>query len=284
MMETAPSVREGILPEAKSGAHGLSGWSLPGHGEAYDDCGKKRYRGCLNVSEHPGGLDREPGLAYVQVYPRRCFRAVCPKCYESWAGREAGRAEHRLQGYRPRTARGVIHLSVSVPSKDWSLPYGRLRPRAYEVARAAGFKGGCSIFHPWREDEETGVWSLGPHFHMLGFGWIAGAEKVHEATEWVVKNLGLRKSVSATLLYQLSHAGIHGDFHTVTWFGALAYGKLKVEAMEPEKPTCPLCKAELTPLLWMAELGDPPGDVGCYFLERGGWVQRSLRSPFQPSI
>ena len=92
---TVQAALRGILPYAKSIELGL--WTLVGNGEAYRDCGDLRYRGCLNVDEHPASLDgRDQGQVYVESFYRSCNRKECPKCYESWAGLESYRAQHRL--------------------------------------------------------------------------------------------------------------------------------------------------------------------------------------------
>jgi hypothetical protein len=145
------------------------------------------------------------------------------------------------------------------------------------VARAAGLRGGCLIFHPWREHKDEtgrglGDWFWSPHFHIVGYGWIS--QTAYARTGWVVKNHGLRKSVYETLSYQLSHAGVHmpqkgilpvakgskpHKFCTLVWFGCCSYNKLKV-AKRVERATCPECGYELVRLVWVGD-GDPPAPV-----------------------
>lgn len=261
--------RSGILPIAKSTVLDLpSGWSLPGRGVAYGDCGNLRFRGCLNVEHHHEALDREQnGKAFVTAYRRSCGRKECPICCESWASLEADRAEYRLSMYRGRW-RKPIHFSVNPSPELWGIPYEKLRSSTYRVAKRAGIVGACMVYHNERQDSSK-KWFFSPHFHGVGYGWHRG----FSILGWVVKNHGIRKSVYATLAYLLSHAGVHKDYHTTTWFGALSYNKLKVPPPAVEKPKCPLCGAELVKLFYVGNGRVPPPDmVGNYFLERGDWI------------
>ena len=270
----------GILPIAKSKMEfdlktminpwGFE-WGLPGHGEKYSDCGHWRSRGCMNVDGHSQqGLDEDhAGLIFVKRYQRTCFRAQCPVCYESWAGKEAGKIEYRLRGM-PKNKR-AIHLVVSPPAEVWiRLSYSELKKRAYVIAKSSGFKGGCCVFHPFRKDESTNQWYFSPHFHMIGNGWIKGTKKGFEAHGWIVKNAGLRKTVSGTALYLLSHAGIHASHHTVTWFGSLSYNNMTIPPKPKEEDLCPICKCELQELWYFGALKLPEEKAG-FWLDPEGW-------------
>jgi len=125
----------------------------------------------------------------------------------------------------------------------------------------------------------VGRWYFSPHFHMLGYGWIRNTAENYSRTGWVVKNVGVRKSVVATAQYQLSHAGIHESCHTVTWFGGLSYNKLRVPMEEEPVDKCPLCGRPLVWLRWVGE-GDPPlpDEEGSYYVDPGGWVESCGRS------
>lgn len=266
---------QGILPIAKSKSpvfidpKGILvswgfDWGLPGQGEAYADCGSARFKGCLNVGEH------ESGLALVKMYRRTCMRAECPICYESWAGKQAKRIEHRLKAWKSRGE--VIHLIVSPPVEVWvrSPSENALRRKAYRIASESRFLGGSCMFHPFREDPLTHRWHFSPHFHMLGYGWIRGTKEGFERHGWVVKNAGVRKTVSGTALYQLSHAGVHKSKHTVTWFGRLAYNNFKAPPLEKDD-RCPECGSKLRPLQYVGS-GDPPMEKGDYWLASDNWI------------
>jgi hypothetical protein len=238
--------------------------------------------GCLNASEHPASLDgRKAGLVYIKVKKHSCGRPKCPKCYESWASREAKRIEYRVSQFLVKRVAKPIHLMVSPPIQDSSLSVSELRTRAYAIAQRVGFVGGSCIFHPFREDDPTKRWYFSPHFHMIGYGWIQGSKSTFESSGWITKNLGVRESVSATAFYQLSHCGVwygEGRRHSVTWFGELGYRKLRVNPMPREIERCPLCQAELEKLLWSSGLAScpVPDVVGEYFVDPGGWFKTDV--------
>lgn len=271
---------KGILPIAKSIAGDWGFWRLPGHGEQYADCGSWRYRGCLNVEEHvnDGLFESIAGKAYIEFYRRACLRAECPVCYEKWAGKEAGKIEYRLASVGRRMGL-VIHVTVSPSMDDWAMPYEKLRAKAYSIAKKSGFKGGSCIFHPYREDDR-GFWYFSPHFHLVGYGWIKDTAEGYSSHGWVVKNIGVRETVSGTALYQLSHCGVHPHFHSVTWFGKLSYNKLRITPDVPEKHYCPACHSELVQLIFLGrdeQLPDKEDGLGfwsdseLWMRKRGCW-------------
>jgi hypothetical protein len=231
----------------------------------------------------------------VRRYRKSCGRAECPVCYEKWASKQAHRAEKRLSFYRG-PFRKAIHVtanpSIEVVAK---LSYRSLRTYAVKALKKAGLRGGCLIYHPWRELEDdagrkTGEWYYSPHFHSVGFGWIHDTPEIAAVNGVVVKNHGLRKNVYATLMYQLSHAGVSmplsrcgilpiakstgSKLHTVTWWGACSYNKMHVPREELEgKECCPICKAPLVTLMFVGN-GDPPPDVeGDLFLPASDWEE-----------
>ena len=251
-------------------------FSLPGRtGQPYATCGSWLSEGCLNVIEHnQETLDGQGpvGKVYVRRYQMSCKRAVCPVCFRSWARAEAEKIDYRLKAWRSKKKMKVIHVSISPPLKDvLSLSYSNLRKKAYKVARKHGFIGGSLIFHPFRK--RYNAWVFSAHFHLLGYGWIRNVAENFKAEGWIVKNHGIRKSVKATAFYQLTHAGIHDTYHSVTWFGSLAYNKLKISPMpEPEPFRCPICRKKLVPLMYV---GDEklPEKAGFYWLEPDGFFE-----------
>jgi hypothetical protein len=252
-------------------------WILPGHGEAYSDCGSWRSKGCLNVEEHnqQGICEDMAGKVFVKRYRRTCMRAECPTCYESWAGKEAGKIQYRLRA-SPKKRR-PIHLIVSPSMADiCMLSFEDLRRKSYVVSKKSGFLGGSCIFHPFRENELSKEWYFSPHFHMIGYGWIEHTKEGYEEHGWVVKNSGLRKTVSGTALYQLSHAGVHPKYHTVTWFGSLSYNKLRVPPMPEREECCPICGQKLRQL-WYFGSDELPEKEGEYWLPPDDWVYKPRR-------
>lgn len=258
--ETAHAV--GILPLAQSRnfvfIEEREGWNLVGQGEPHDDCGSLRIRICPNPHEIGGVTEKAAVKHYYEAYRRSCLRAECPTCYESWSGREAGRIAHRLSKFSKNK---VIHVVLS-PSHHFDVE--KLKKDCLRLARRAGIYGGAVIVHPFVRrcafcgsniDHEFNScfscggtsfkWSWKPHFHVLGFGWVRNTVQIYNETGVVIKNLGVRKTVVGTALYQLSHAGIKKKKHTVTWFGKLTYRAFKCLPLEKPKHLCPICKEEL---------------------------------------
>ncbi|MBA7699048.1 hypothetical protein ES703_107732 [subsurface metagenome] len=258
----------------------IYGFLLPGHGSKVWSCGEFYTVGCLDHG-------------YIEVRVKSCFRADCPVCRQKWAGRLAGRAEHRISHVRGLGP--AKHIIVSVPLEDWGLvetDYPKLRSKVYKIAKRVGTKGGCVIFHPFRRRcprcgsiPEIGhktcfncgnywfEWYFSPHFHIIGFGWIEGTGAEYLKSGYIVKNIGRRKSIGGTVFYQLSHCGVHLKYHTITWFGSLSYNKLKVEPEYREGNLCPTCRAHLIPCRWFGEGEDPlRGKVeGGYWVDPAGW-------------
>lgn len=259
-----------ILPIAKSTI-----WGLVGHGRAYDDCGRFGWKGCLNVEGHnvPHLDDNSHlGKVYVKGFKRSCDRAECPVCFEKWASRAGRRIEKRLKKWKGGYRR-AIHVTASVPSKnntdkDLTVDYGKLRVLAYRLMKEVGLEGAVCIFHPFRKDARG--WYLSPHFHTVGYGWIRGkrdvktlergTKEVYEDTGWVIKNVGVRKTIRGTISYQLSHAGFHLKHSTITWFGTLSYNKFHVQ-IDEDKEVCPVCREKLI-MIWFVGTDRPPPGAG----------------------
>jgi len=292
----------GILPLAKSSFEvspefSFDGWQLPGHGASYLDCGHKLVFGCVDVEAHKqakiDGLD-VVGKVFVKLKKRTCLRAVCPICYEKWAGKEAHKLAYRISQWRTGKP---VHVALSVPESLWGVPLEDLRSKVYKLASKVGIYGGSCIVHPFRQKckacgsaKETYsdqclncgcsefLWVFSPHFHLIGFGWIDGhkVSELYRKEGWITKNLGIRESVGGTALYQLSHCGIKGGKQAVTWFGRLSYNSdFKVVPEVVEKDVCPICQAELVRLVWVGIGEMPYEDEGDYFDVSENWVEGS---------
>jgi len=265
-------MREGILPYSQSTFYGKGSkaWEsefsadfhLVGSGEEYSNCGQIFAVGCLNVEEHEGmtldGVDMT-GKAVIKYVRNSCHRPLCPKCWSDWANRECDNSKKRLDAFVLKKSNGKalkpIHVIVSVPNLDYGLSLQKMRQKAYRALKRVGLLGGMLIYHPKRK-RKSGDWYFSPHFHVIGYGWIRDTRKNYLHSGYVVKNVGVRKSVRGTIYYQLSHAGISPKFHTVTWFGLLAYNKLRVPNIEKESQICPLCGKRLRRLMWIGNKED----------------------------
>ena len=98
---------------------------------------------------------------------------------------------------------------------------------------------------------------------------------------WVVKNLGVRKSVRGTAFYLLSHAA-KGILPTpdqrgpevVTWAGSMAYNRLRIEDPAPRPIRCAVCGQEISKSDWfqLQWIGsDPPPEAEAGACDRGCW-------------
>lgn len=259
----------------------FDGWSLVGHGEPYFDCGEFGWKGCLNVDHHHERIDN-PGCrekVFVKGYRRSCGRAECPICFEKWGYKQAVRAERRLKFYRGGY-RKAVHITVSVPECDYSLDYRKLRERVMLLLKRSGFRGGSLIPHPFREDARG--WYLSWHFHAVGYGWILGTKNLYEESGYVIKNIGVRKTVRGTIFYQLSHAGFNKKHHVLTWFGELAYNKLRIPKQEGgDREVCPLCGEKLVLLKFVSIDRPPPSELeGEFYLCPEGWMPKFVSREF----
>ena len=174
--------------------------------------------------------------------------------------------------------------------------------------------GGCMIFHPFANDsvsEDTEIsiqvdphsgefdykalkeyfakhnkdikfWYIRPHFHLIGYGWCENTKEEYERSGYIVQNLGVRKSVMSTALYQLSHAGFREGQQTVTWLGFMSNRTFKECKPYPKDGfrilVCPLCGEELKYVKWIGSGLSPLDHVrseGGYQVDPPGWVEIS---------
>jgi hypothetical protein len=245
-----------------------------------NSCGQWMWRGCLEHEKHghkiaPGQKDLSGeaarGWDVVEAYKMSCQKLSCPICYEKAAGKEAARVENRILQYRRRWGKTrYYHWAVSVPKSLYGLSVEQLRKRAYVISRMAGIQGGCCIFHHLRSYDEDDLaedvaagsswktapasWYWSPHFHVMGVGFTSSkrVEHTYEKSGWVVKNLGERQSVRSTAMYQLSHAFIPEKGHSVTWFGCMAYNKLRVAPLPIQEHICPVCGSDFRKLKFVS--------------------------------
>lgn len=239
----------------------LADFPLVGSGEKYDSCGLWFTVGCLNGEGHQGmNLDgvNMNGKAYLEKHVQSCHRALCPVCWEYWANREKDNASKRIHSFHLE-GRNLqpIHLIVGVPSFDFGLSLQELRKKVYKSLKEVHCLGGMMIFHPRRKNAFSGEWYFSPHFHVLGFGWILDVRRNYFKSGYVVKNVGIRKSLEGTIWYQLSHAGVPDKKHGISWFGCLSYNKLHVKKEEEKEHLCPICGEFLRKVVWIGKGIEP---------------------------
>ncbi|GAI19814.1 unnamed protein product [marine sediment metagenome] len=187
---------------------------------------------------------------------------------------------------------------ISLPVDAWDMffnDYPKARRVAYKLLKKAGFKGGLLIPHPWRQKcydcggdiiakwavsldtkefyvkstccvdcgSKEFIWIKGPHFHVVGYGWVEYTEEIEKATGYVIKNIGLINNVGGTVWYQLTHCGIKPGRQAITYFGLCAYNKYKSPpAPKADAVICPVCGAFMVRCWPGISCGKPPPGGG----------------------
>lgn len=246
-------------------------WTLPGHGEAYHTCGEIRAKAWCGDCE-----------TYKHDLLHYCYRAECPTCRKAWLGRETRRATDRIfDGFYMlrEIERGaqLHHVVWSVPVSEYDRPFDELRRRFHYRRRVAGSKAGLVIFHPFRfRNAITGVavaWkhcslnpdaeapvvdcikSYEPHFHSLSVGFLMRSDAFAERFGWIYKKLHhespiwKKSDMRGVIWYQLSHAGIRGGNHALSWYGKFSRNQMVVVKTDYEYLTmkCDDCGC----ILWL---------------------------------
>jgi len=253
------------------------GWKLPATEDAHEWCGHWSTMGCLNVKAHEN--TEAHGKVFVKTFQRSCYRAVCEVCYKKWMARESNKSTRRIEKYEQKSGKHAKHIIVSVPKWEYGKSKKELAKESYKILKDIGCIGGTIIFHPFRKKDRT--WFYSPHFHVLGFGWIECVVENYQRNGWIVKNKGFRDSTFATIYYQLSHAGIKKQNHTLVWFGSLSYSKLKVEKEDSERNICPYCHLKLRQVVPYGLFAIKPPDVEIELLvDLEGWryVEHKIES------
>ena len=239
-------------------------WKLPSTKEKKVTCGKFKTLGCFNLFNHPNNQ------ALIQRTKLSCFRSACEYCWlEKWLARESRRATLRIENYQ-RVIKQLgktrftnpIHVIVSPSWKDKFMRFDLLKKKCREILTKSGVKDGLMIYHPFSLDKKKMRWVCRPHFHVIGFGWLLENNKNMNKDGWVIKNKGVRDSLHSTVYYQLSHAGVSDNIHSVTWFGELGYRSkyaelIKVENEEPND-YCEFCGKILVNAEFRATDRPPP--------------------------
>ena len=163
-------------------------------------------------------------------------------------------------GYTPRVPVNPDELKDPQKREEW-YQEKHMRVFAFVNAERQEDTVDIMIYHPFSLDERSGKWIVRPHFHVLGFGWVVNTIKISDENGWVIKNKGLRDSLHSTIYYQLSHAGVSDDVHSITWFGSLGYrakyaDRFKVEE-DDETEYCDFCGCMLVDFEYCGQ-GEPP--------------------------
>jgi hypothetical protein len=254
---------------------------LPGQGQPYEWCGKWYYIGHF----------ADTALHWIRR-KRSCHRYECPVCWHDWQHREARAIARRLHVYSEMWHRRMVHYVLSPPDDVPHTLKGfrAARKDAYRIARSRGIRGGVMIYHERacrfydeRAYTETHGGFRGCHFHVVGDGWLKSTAELYEKDGWIVKNIGIREAGGTykTANYLLDHCLramsqalvspaplARVRLNTVTWFGVMAYNKLRISMMKGENLVhCPVCEegfpaSQWFILDWQGVAGPPEGDHG----------------------
>jgi len=241
----------GVGGDPRTLTNELPGLPLPGHGEAYDDCGEELPHFCAGCGE-------------THTVGRTCYRKECPRCASGWAMERATAAGAKLEAtrrylYAKRGTSPRFHHLVFSPPDEFAVARDDPLAAGYEIVKELldelGTDGGVIIYHPWRgaESDDRGFWQdvlfegndwsetvekleYGPHFHVIALGnFVPGGRftrKLYERTGWVFKritkggdssdsNVSIydEYDLARALSYSLSHAGVSEDCDAYRYFG-----------------------------------------------------------------
>lgn len=199
-----------------------------------------------------------------------CDRPTCCKCKDSWASRQAGKGELRLNVASARFSLKIEHFTASLQPSDYGLPYEVQKENTRKAIAKRGIVGGCLVPHAFRGKKR---FREGFHFHGLGYikdnaydrcrhcvgadcskcsGFEGLTNRLRKGVDgekgdgYIVKVFGERKTIGGTLSYELGHASVLkgvARFHVLTWFGLTGYNNMP--HVEDKKRVCAICESAL---------------------------------------
>ena len=194
-------------------------WSLPGRDNSSvkrGSCGINRSKDAVIISCCNDRKD------YTKLAGMHCWRLACTNCISSEAIRRGSEAEGRIYalhdiGVRKNgTAEEPVHIVLS-PPQEWALQqiqhpesYRKMYDKALKLLKRHGIHSGAAVFHPWRLDDDCKNWRAGPHFHIIGYGWLDSVG-LYNRTKWIAEKIHPNeplRSVRLTMSYLLTHAGL----------------------------------------------------------------------------
>jgi len=245
----------------------IDGWKLPGVLNKYNICGKGFYKKCDSHS-------------FVRGFVYHCGRLGCEICAKRAGARTAKKIERRIWLYKlyiEKVSKGRKHPSPShiieaIDPKDdfWKWSKQKQTSTIAKIRKRVGIYGGAEINHLWAFDKSNYKPFYRPHKHLIAYGWLNSNHTKIIQKEFGIKmvyhkvkngTLKTRLDVFGVAFYQLSHAAIKNNKHSVRWFGALSYSKISNEILEKYKDEeyvlqdeiiektkrCDLCNEKLIP-------------------------------------
>jgi len=199
-----------------------------------------------------------------------CDKPTCCKCKDSWASRQAGKAEVRLIVASARFGWKIEHFTASLPPSDYGLPFEVMKENTRKAIVKRGIVAECLVPHAFRGKKR---FREGFHFHGLGLirnnaydkcrhcvgadcskceGFEGLTNRLRKGVDgkkgdgYIVKVFGERKTIFGTLKYELGHASVLkgvSRFHVLTWGGLCAYNNMP--HVESKKRVCEICELSL---------------------------------------
>jgi len=222
--------------------------------------------------------------ATKRLVRKSCKSLTCPACYRSGASRAAKSIERRLEGLHgeylkaSRNLGKPKHIVFSPPQNLFTIQNFTTdggKSAANQLIQLLddymrnGAYGGTVITHLERRKHHDGsecdhenchkrhVWAWGPHFHYIGYGYMANSDYFHSATRWIYKRIednGQQRDIRSTAFYLLTHSANYIDqatgqrkgqgYRMVGWMHNCKGGKQQVGHDLTSCP-CPLCQANL---------------------------------------
>lgn len=193
-------------------------WSLPGR-----DHKRALKKGCkFHFTMHSDYVScPSEKKHYAKAKKFNCWSLTCPYCLSNTVLKIGADIEPKILAYRHLHIRQggedqePKHWVVS-PPQDWAKEivtdareYEKLRKKVSDDLQQCGMEAGAMVFHPWRQKKDR--WELGPHFHVIGYGFINTDLFKLDNEGWLIKLVHSEESIRSvrhTIAYLLTHAGI----------------------------------------------------------------------------
>lgn len=121
---------------------------IPASGDPYADCGEDQPLKFCDRCGKPKWI------------ARRCRRAACPECWESWDGKATVEIASKINGRQryentgPGANTWMHHVIISPPPEGYRMRSGQPLDQSFEVVKLILGEGGAFegaiIYHPWR--------------------------------------------------------------------------------------------------------------------------------------
>ena len=195
-------------------------WCMPAH-----DTDRPHRKGCGFIRSKSGGIvysscptDHEHFIKGKRIH---CWSLRCPQCMNDTALKRGVAIEKKLLEYKVLSEKkgipvGDIGHWVVSPPQELIKKLCQTKPEFDDLCKHVddsmivhGATAGVTIFHPWRQKEES--WEFSPHFHILCYGRIDTTAFRRDNPGWMVKKVHPRekiRSIRHTAAYLTTHMGL----------------------------------------------------------------------------